>query len=184
MAKVGYEEAYRVYVEGIRDFVKKVNPDTKLRVSMSIPSDVMMINPREEQKGSLPLPVSQVAKPLCDPVLGFRTMSVFVGDDLVFVGGVIPKWGKVGEAWLIVDEKFPELIQPYKKEFFIGFKRHLSLYKYDRIQSDVKAGFDQGIRFAEALGFEKEGLKKRYGVEGADYWGYAYLREIKEIKDK
>jgi RimJ/RimL family protein N-acetyltransferase len=38
-----------------------------------------------------------------------------------------------------------------------------------RIQMTVRADFPRGLRFAEFLGFEKEGIMKSYGKDGADY---------------
>ena len=37
------------------------------------------------------------------------------------------------------------------------------------MHANVKADWMEAIRFAEFLGFEKEGLMKKFGPEGSDY---------------
>lgn len=43
-------------------------------------------------------------------------------------------------------------------------------HKIRRLQTSVKANFDRGLRFATWCGFEIEGLKKKYGPDGSDYY--------------
>lgn len=42
-----------------------------------------------------------------------------------------------------------------------------------RAQANIHHRFDKAIRLAEWLGFENEGLMRRFGVEGDDYFRYA-----------
>ena len=41
--------------------------------------------------------------------------------------------------------------------------------KIHRLQTSVKAEFKTGVRFANWLGLETEGLMKKYGPDGSDY---------------
>lgn len=160
------------------ELINKINPNTKIVIKRTIPSDVSKIDLRDEQVGSLPVPQENLGHVLCMDEIGSN--SIFINGILVFVGGIVPKWTGVGEGWLLVDKALPILVQPYKKEFFIGFNYYMTLLGYDRIETSVLKGFDQGIKFIEGLGFEKEGLMKKYGPDGKDYWRYAYLKKTKE----
>ena len=42
--------------------------------------------------------------------------------------------------------------------------------KIRRLQTSVKADFKRGLRLAEWCGLEVEGLKKKYGPDGSDYY--------------
>jgi hypothetical protein len=44
-----------------------------------------------------------------------------------------------------------------------------------RIQMAVLAGYITGMRWAESLGFEREGLMGCFGDDGSDYWLYARI---------
>jgi len=59
----------------------------------------------------------------------------------------------------------------FKEKFDILVKTS----KVKRIQTNVKADFKLGHRFAEWLGFEKEGLMKYYGPDGSNYIRYARI---------
>jgi len=47
-----------------------------------------------------------------------------------------------------------------------------------RLQTAVKANFKLGIRFAEWLGLQQEGLMKQYGPDGTDYYRMAKLYKL------
>lgn len=87
-------------------------------------------------------------------------------------GGVVDIWDKMGEMWLTLadDMDLPvfsvcSVMRDYV-ESLIG-------NPYRRLQATVKVGETKAIRFIEWLGFEREGLMRQYGVEGADYYIYA-----------
>jgi RimJ/RimL family protein N-acetyltransferase len=42
-----------------------------------------------------------------------------------------------------------------------------------RIQASVHANDKQAIRYVEWLGFENEGLMKKFGPDGSDYYRFA-----------
>lgn len=45
-----------------------------------------------------------------------------------------------------------------------------------RIEAATEASFKQGCRWLELLGFEQEGLMRRYGPNGEDHYRYALIR--------
>lgn len=52
-------------------------------------------------------------------------------------------------------------------------RRFLDAVKITRIEATVEAGFSPGCRWLEILGFEYEGLMKKYGPSGDDHLRYA-----------
>ena len=44
-----------------------------------------------------------------------------------------------------------------------------------RVQSAIRKDFKQGLRFAEWLGLEEEGLMKKFGFDGTDQYMYARI---------
>jgi RimJ/RimL family protein N-acetyltransferase len=52
-------------------------------------------------------------------------------------------------------------------------KRFTSSVSVRRIEATVQAGFDPGCRLMDLLGFEREGLMRCYGPDGADHYRYA-----------
>lgn len=88
------------------------------------------------------------------------------------VGGVIKFWEGAGEAWFVLSDEMDLPVY----SLCATIKHHLDeLLKYDfkRIQATVKHDDEKALRFIEWLGFEREGLLKQFGIEGADYYMYA-----------
>lgn len=52
-------------------------------------------------------------------------------------------------------------------------RRMLSIPRLRRIDATTEVGFAQGCRWLEMLGFENEGVMRKYGPDGADHYRYA-----------
>ncbi len=94
----------------------------------------------------------------------------FFGNEPVACGGIYKMWDTVAEVWIIMRTGSNN-----KHKFFMlrNMKKYLDetieKNKYKRIQSTVRADFDEGIKFAKWFGMESEGLMKQYGPDGKDY---------------
>ena len=55
-----------------------------------------------------------------------------------------------------------------KKDFARVAKEH----DIKRVQTGIRKDFKEGIRFAEWLGLEREGLMKNWGFDGSDQYLY------------
>ena len=102
----------------------------------------------------------------------YKNGDGFIGrydGDVVVASGVMNLWPGVGEAWAL----FTPEAQPVRRVISRHFKRMFDLViianGYHRVQASVRADFTAGIRFAEWLGFEEEGVMKRYDAEQNDY---------------
>lgn len=100
-----------------------------------------------------------------------------IGGRVVGCAGVRPMWAGVGEAWAVFS--LEALGRPVS--LFRAAARGLAAMEdrqgLRRIQATCHADHDAGARFLRALGFEREGLLRRYGLRGeGNYWLYARTR--------
>ena len=85
-------------------------------------------------------------------------------------GGVIPTWLGNAQGWVISSKRI--FRNKIKASRLIKERTDLlcANNKIWRLQTAVKADFKIGIRFAEFLGFNKEGLMVGYGPDKTDYY--------------
>jgi len=85
-------------------------------------------------------------------------------------GGIIPTWLGNAQGWVISSKRI--FRNKIKASRLIKERTDLlcANNKIWRLQTAVKADFKIGIRFAEFLGFKKEGLMVGYGPDKTDYY--------------
>ena len=85
-------------------------------------------------------------------------------------GGVVPTWLGNAQGWVISSKRI--FRNKIKASRLIKERTDLlcANNKIWRLQTAVKADFKIGIRFAEFLGFNKEGLMVGYGPDKTDYY--------------
>ena len=85
-------------------------------------------------------------------------------------GGIIPTWLGNAQGWVISSKRI--FRNKVKASRLIKQRTDLlcANNKIWRLQTAVKADFRTGIRFAEFLGFNKEGLMVGYGPDKTDYY--------------
>jgi hypothetical protein len=95
---------------------------------------------------------------------------------VVGVGGVVPFWDGVGEAWAI----YPRDTRRYRFAIYRITKQMINLierrYNYRRIEAKAHCGWMAAVSFLIAMGFEIEGRARAYGPDGADYYHMARVR--------
>jgi hypothetical protein len=83
---------------------------------------------------------------------------------------------KYAQAWACISDdvkkapiefarKASRLVYAYEKNFGL-----------ERLEISVRADYHIGQRFARMLGFEREGILRRYGRDGADYHLYSRVK--------
>lgn len=86
-----------------------------------------------------------------------------------FSPGVMHVWGIVSET-----------VRSYPLAFHKTCEKLLTFYevhdKPRRIQIEVRKDYTGGQRWAESLGFQQEGLMRKYGPDGSDYYLYARVK--------
>lgn len=89
------------------------------------------------------------------------------------ITGLAPIWEGVAEAWFIptkeMSAKKIQTIRLVRRELDAAIER----LKLRRVQAVVRSDFVDAHKLAKFLGFESEGLMKKYGPDGLDYERYA-----------
>lgn len=94
----------------------------------------------------------------------------------VACGGILPLWEGVGEGWIVTSplvEKYP---YTFAKTVWRETERLIRSLNLDRIQTVVDAEHTVSQIWVERMGFENEGLMKKY-LGGRDFFRYALIRE-------
>ena len=101
------------------------------------------------------------------------SFTLLADNRIVLSGGIHPIWDGVAEGWVISSKRIYE--NRIKASRLIRKRTDLlcAANKIWRLQTSVKANFKMGIRFAEFLGFEIEGLMRGYGPDKSDYYRMA-----------
>lgn len=103
-----------------------------------------------------------------------ETWTFYTGNDIVGIGGIVGVPSvSMGEAWLIpTDEFFKHPLSSLtvratlrEAENRLGYKRYQMTARIDNIKNQ---------RFAEWMGYQKEGILRSY-VNGVDYIMYARI---------
>jgi len=105
--------------------------------------------------------------------------TLLVDNNIILSGGIIPIWDGVAEGWVMSSKR----VFDYKIKAASSVKKRLDYLcqnnKVRRLQTSVKEDFLTGVRFAEWLGLQKEGLMKYYGLDGTNYWRMAKYYEFR-----
>ena len=117
-----------------------------------------------------------LARHIHDLSSGYST-SVIRNGHLLGSGGIFPVWDGLGEAWVIPSR----LVQKHKKMFVKLIRENMARmtdeFQFRRLQATARADAPKSRRFLEFLGFEREGLLKAYGPDGADHVLFAKIRK-------
>jgi RimJ/RimL family protein N-acetyltransferase len=92
----------------------------------------------------------------------------------VFGGYLI--WGRVYGIYALFSDEVRKRPVAFYKACYRAIETYWKALKADRFEMKVRADFFEGKRFAESLGFKKEGILVKGGPEGADYVLYAKVR--------
>ena len=98
--------------------------------------------------------------------------SGFVDDEYAFSAGIVESLG-VGTVWVLTTP----LVEKYPLWFSKAVRNMLNagtdLYKLQRIQATVLKENTKAIKWIEFLGFEREGLMRKY--VGGDHYLYSRI---------
>jgi len=98
-----------------------------------------------------------------------------VNNKPIFAAGMKIIWGQVAEGWVIASSEMWKHPIGVAKAIKKDFARVAKENNITRVQSGIRKDFKQGLRFAEWLGLEKEGLMKKWGFDGSDQYLYARI---------
>lgn len=116
-----------------------------------------------------------------DRIAVYATMghayTLVVDNKIICCSGIINSHQGVAEAWVIAGKDF----EKHGMVISRTIKGFLDLVQpfYHRFQMSVLVGFEDAEKFAEFLGFEKEGIMRKFDSAGKDYTLYSRIKEIK-----
>ncbi len=99
--------------------------------------------------------------------------SAEVDGRIVASAGLVPLWQGVAEAWMISADDVGRHQVKVARQIRTMFDDVMCQRGIYRAQANIHHKFEKAIRLAEWLGFEQEGLMRRFGIEGDDYFRYA-----------
>ncbi len=98
--------------------------------------------------------------------------SLVDGDEVFASAGLIPQWEHRAVAWALIAAEAG-------KHFFLihkAVRRALIFHNYRRVETSVACDFEQGHRWAQLLGFEREGRMRAFTPDGQDCDLYARVQ--------
>jgi len=108
---------------------------------------------------------------------GVIVFTLLEDDKVISIYGTIKLWRGVGDLFAIMC-KDVHLYGRILYDFFISTMAIVfKAMDLVRLQSIVVVGFERGMRFAEGIGFEREGIMRRWSPDGRDVYIYSKLKE-------
>lgn len=141
-----------------------------MKVNNFAMSDLAFFNSRDNLENIEQVMESNFMDPSRDVI------SVWLGEEVIFLAGVNHLRSGVGEAWILGSD----LIENNKLQFFKTIKgliefcfKELNLH---RLQISVDATWDSGTKWATKLGFNYEGLAVASGSDRKDHHIFARVQ--------
>jgi RimJ/RimL family protein N-acetyltransferase len=115
---------------------------------------------------------------ILDRIRSGYAYTVFHNDEVMACCGVMHISNGVAEIWTVtgrlVDEH-PFAFHKISKEIV---KEALEINSLHRLQCVVDANYKKSIKWLKSLGFEEEGLLRKYSAQAEDYYIYSIVREV------
>jgi RimJ/RimL family protein N-acetyltransferase len=105
----------------------------------------------------------------------YKGVTLFNNDDILAVGGVHTLWEGVGECWIMLSKSGRKKPFTVAKYTFVLFDNMISQENIIRLQASIASTDDKALKFAKWLGFEFEGIMRKYGPDGDDYYRVARI---------
>jgi hypothetical protein len=96
-----------------------------------------------------------------------------VGDKVVMIGGVSVTWPGVGFVWLLTSDLVKEHKAFFHRTCLNIIEKGIVKYKLHRVDTAIMKDHEVSLKWANRLGFQQEGIMKKYDSEGNDYCLFA-----------
>jgi hypothetical protein len=105
-----------------------------------------------------------------------RAVAVRDGERCIGAYGIVEMWPGVARAWALFSES---LLKEHATLLSLHVRRDLlRMDRYNRIEATTGKEHFAGCRFLRWLGFQREGLMRRYTPAGNDTYLYAKVRDV------
>jgi hypothetical protein len=98
-------------------------------------------------------------------------------ENILFCAGIVLIMPGVGEAWSYCDvsvKKHPFDVLHYQKKYLLKEMDRLELH---RVQAHCLTSWKTAYKYLEKIGFQREGLIRKYDPEGRNYYLYSLIKE-------
>ncbi len=124
------------------------------------PSHLEKISPKKCHEGEIPKLVSS------------RAITLMNGETPLAIIGAFAFCAGVLHIWAIVSSEVKDTPIEFARSCVRVRDYYEKTFRHRRMQIDVRSDDPCLEKFAQFVGFSKEGLMKAYGPSGKDYWLY------------
>ncbi len=97
-------------------------------------------------------------------------ISAVVDDRIIGCAGIVGQFMGHGILWgAIAQDAGPHFVRMHRAAC-----RLLEIQRLRRIEATTEVDFEEGCRWLELLGFQREGRMSKYGPDGEDHYLYAW----------
>jgi hypothetical protein len=104
-------------------------------------------------------------------------MTFMLGDQPIAIFGWYAVTAGTVQLWAVLGKDIHKRKKSFHKTVKNLIRASFDKCQIHRMQMSVKVGFKEGWDWAKALGFTSEGVMRRYGSEGHDYWLFARIKD-------
>lgn len=119
---------------------------------------------------------SRYAPGECPKTILTTAFTLFAGEEILAIIGGFPFIPGVVHFWGLISDAVTKYPLAFHKECLKVIRWYEVNEKPRRIQIDVRVTYREGCRWAEALGFKREGTLARWCPDGSD--AYLYGRAV------
>ena len=148
-----------------------------LRFVQATKDDILSIDPQLPQCASDTLNYGRAAFELDLIPLKDRAIAIHERGHCVGAYGLIEMWSGTARIWALFSES---LLKDHATVLALHAKRDLKRgeqFGFHRLEATTGADHATGVEFLEWLGFEREGLMRRYTPSREDTYLYARVRD-------
>ena len=103
---------------------------------------------------------------------GSDSFTAFDGNKIIGCAGLVEQWDGRAVAWALLSKDAGKHMLSIVRKI----DEYLNLKNIRRVEASSICGFKPGARLLEMLGFEYEGIAKKYTPDGQDVLMYARVR--------
>lgn len=108
---------------------------------------------------------------------GVVAFTVFDKNIAIGIVGVLSIWDGLGDAFTIISKDIKNHGRAAYEAAGLLVPTIFNSMKLRRLQATVLVGFDVGVKFIENIGFQREGIMKKWTPDGDDVYIYAMVGE-------
>lgn len=103
-----------------------------------------------------------------------NAFTLYQGNEIVGCGGIMKIWDGFGEAWTLFTRLLFQNPKTVHKTVKYIMGELIKEEGFKRVQAVVDASNERAVRWIERLGFEREGLMRKY-IGDKDFYLYARI---------